>query len=202
MMQIRGAVVDHSALERWVQRFAKLISGRVSQRKKLVEGSWRMDETCIKLKGKWVYLYRAADSQGDTIDFLLIAKRDAVAAKAFFKKAIKHNSRRAKVTIGKSGSNKVALDFWNQGIAENEKIKIRKIKYLNSIIKQDHHFIKKRTRPMLSFKSFQAARAIYCRKKKCENDTKVTNTRTNSKYFGLLQFCQLNGGVVCLKSGF
>ncbi len=85
-----------------------------------------MDETYIKLKGKWVYLYCAADSQGDTSDFLLIAKRDAVAAKDFFKKAIKHNGRRAKVTIGKSGSNKVALDFWNQGIAENEKIKIRK----------------------------------------------------------------------------
>lgn len=70
-----------------------------------------MDETYIKLKGKWVYLYRAVDSQGDTIDFLLRAKRDAVAAKAFFKKAIKHNGRRAKVTIDKSGSNKVALDF-------------------------------------------------------------------------------------------
>ena len=104
MMQIRGAVVDHSTLQRWVQRFAKLISGRVRQRKKSVNGSWRMDETYIKLKGKWVYLYRAVDSQGDTIDFLLRAKRDAAAAKAFFKKAIKHNGRPAKVTIDKSGA--------------------------------------------------------------------------------------------------
>lgn len=159
MMQIRVAVVDHSTVQRWVQRFAKLISDRVRQRKKSVNGSWRMDETYIKLKGKWVYLYRAVDSQGDTIDFLLRAKRDAVAAKAFFKKAIKHNGRPTKVTIDKSGSNKAALDFCNQDIAENEKIKIRQNKYLNNIIEQDHRFIKKRTRPMLGFKSFQAARA-------------------------------------------
>ena len=159
MMQIRGAVVDHSTLQRWVRRFAKLISARVRQRKKPVNGSWRMDETYIKLKGKWVYLYRAVDSQGDTIDFLLRAKRDAAAAKAFFKKAIKHNGRPAKVTVDKSGSNKVALDFCNQGVAENEKIKIRQIKYLNNIVEQDHRFIKKRTKPTLGFKCFHAARA-------------------------------------------
>jgi putative transposase len=159
MMQIRGAVVDHSTLQRWVRRFAKLISARVRQRKKPVNGSWRMDETYIKLKGKWVYLYRAVDSQGDTIDFLLRAKRDAAAAKAFFKKAIKHNGKPTKVTVDKSGSNKAALDFCNQGVAENEKIKIRQIKYLNNIIEQDHRFIKKRTKPTLGFKCFHAARA-------------------------------------------
>lgn len=159
MMQIRGALVDHSTLQRWVRRFAKLISDRVRQRKKAVNGSWRMDETYIKLNGKWVYLYRAVDSQGDTIDFLLRAKRDAIAAKAFFKKAIKHNGRPTKVTVDKSGSNKAALDFCNLGVLEKEKIKIRQIKYLNNRIEQDHRFIKKRTRPMLGFKSFQAARA-------------------------------------------
>lgn len=118
-----------------------------------------MDETYIKLKGKWVYLYRAVDSQGDTIDFLLRAKRDAAAAKAFFKKAIKHNGRSAKVTVDKSGSNKAALDFCNQGVAENEKIKIRQIKYLNNIVEQDHRSIKKQTKPTLGFKCFHAARA-------------------------------------------
>jgi len=158
MMQMRGAVIDHSTLQRWVRRFARLISDRVRTRKKPVNGSWRMDETYIKLKGKWVYLYRAVDKEGNTIDFLLRARRDAVAAQAFFKKAIKHNGRPEKVTVDKSGSNKAALDYFNEGLEENEKIEIRQIKYLNNIIEQDHRFIKKRTRPALGFKCFHSAR--------------------------------------------
>ncbi len=97
--------------------------------------------------------------QGDTIDFLLRAKRDAVAAKAFFKKVIKHNGRPAKVTVDKSGSNKAALDFCNQDISGKEKIKVRQIKYLNNIMEQDHRFIKKRTNHTLGFKCFYAAQA-------------------------------------------
>lgn len=159
MMQIRGATVDHSTLQRWVKRFAKLISERVRTRKRPVNGSWRMDETYIKLNGKWIYLYRAVDSQGYTIDFLLRAKRDAVAAKAFFRKAIKSNGRPTKVTVDKSGSNKAALDHCNKNVADEERIEIRQIKYLNNIIEQDHRFIKKRTRPTLGFKSFGSARA-------------------------------------------
>jgi transposase-like protein len=158
MMQIRGAVIDHSTLQRWVRRFARLISDKVRSRRKPVNGSWRMDETYIKLNGKWVYLYRAVDKEGNTIDFLLRAKRDAVAAKAFFKKAIKHNGRPEKVTVDKSGSNKAALDYCNQDLSENEKIQIRQIKYLNNIIEQDHRFIKKRTKPTLGFKYFHSAR--------------------------------------------
>ena len=80
-----------------------------------------MDETYIKLNGKWVYLYRAVDKEGDTIDFLLRAKRDAVAAKAFFRKAFKENGRPDKVTIDKSGSNKAALDSFNKGVKEEDK---------------------------------------------------------------------------------
>ena len=158
MMQIRGAVIDHSTLQRWVRRFARLISDKVRSRRKPVNGSWRMDETYIKLNGKWVYLYRAVDKEGNTIDFLLRAKRDAVAAKAYFKKAIKHNGRPEKVTVDKSGSNKAALDYCNQDLSENEKIQIRQIKYLNNIIEQDHRFIKKRTKPTLGFKYFHSAR--------------------------------------------
>jgi putative transposase len=103
MMTIRGANIDHATLQRWVKRFVSLIDKRVRQRKRPANGSWRMDETYIKLNGKWVYLYRAVDKFGDTIDFLLRAKRDAVAAKAFFKKAFKENGRPDKVTIDKSG---------------------------------------------------------------------------------------------------
>jgi len=159
MMHIRGAVIDHSTLQRWVRRFARLISDRVSSKKRPVNRSWRMDETYIKLKGKWVYLYRAVDKEGNTIDFLLRAKRDAAAAKAFFRKAIKHNGRPEKVTVDKSGSNKAALDYYNHDLLENEKIEIRQIKYLNNLIEQDHRFIKKRTRPTLGFKCFHSARA-------------------------------------------
>ncbi len=158
MMSMRGAYIDHSTLARWVVKFSKLIDQRVRKRKKPVNGSWKMDETYIKVNGKWVYLYRAVDSAGNTIDFLLRAKRDAVAAKAFFKKAIKENGRPSKVTIDKSGSNTAALNACNTSLQEEEKIEIRQIKYLNNLVEQDHRFIKKRTRPMLGFKNFQAAK--------------------------------------------
>ena len=111
---------DHSTLQRWVRRFTGLIDKRVRARKKPVNGSWRMDETYIKLNGKWIYLYRAVDKEGNTIDFLLRAKRDAVAAKAFFRKAFKQHGRPDKVTVDKSGSNKAVLDVCNQGIEEDK----------------------------------------------------------------------------------
>lgn len=156
MMMIRGAEIDHSTLQRWVKRFVPLIDKRVRHRKKSVNGSWRMDETYIKLNGKWVYLYRAVDSQGNTIDFLLRSRRNAVAAKAFFRKAFKENGRPDKVNIDKSGSNKAALDSFNKDVAKE--IEIRQIKYLNNIVEQDHRFIKKRTRPTLGFKNFHSAK--------------------------------------------
>ncbi len=158
MMMIRGATIDHSTLQRWVKRFVPLIDNRVRRRKKPVNGSWRMDETYIKLNGRQVYLYRAIDSEGNNIDFLLRSRRDAVSAKAFFRKAFKENGRPDKVTVDKSGSNKAALDHFNKDVAEEEKIEIRQIKYLNNIVEQDHRFIKKRTRPNLGFKSFHSAK--------------------------------------------
>ena len=159
MMAIRGAEVDHSTLQRWVKRFVSLIDKRVRQRKKPVNGSWRMDETYIKLNGKWIYLYRAVDRNGHTVDFLLRTRRDAIAATAFFRKAFKANGWPEKVTVDKSGSNKAALDSFNKDLSEAEKIEIRQIKYLNNIVESDHRFIKKRTRPTLGFKSFQSAKA-------------------------------------------
>lgn len=158
MMMIRGAKIDHATLQRWVKRFVPLIDRCVRQRKKPVGGSWRMDETYIKLNGKWVYLYRAVDKNGHTVDFLLRSRRDAVAAKAFFTKAMTENGRPDKVTLDRSGSNKAALDYYNKGFSKEEQIEIRQIKYLNNIIEQDHRFIKKRTKPTLGFKSFHSAK--------------------------------------------
>ena len=158
MMMIRGATIDHSTLQRWVERFVRLIDERVRKRKRPVNSSWRMDETYIRLNGKWVYLYRAVDKYGDTIDFLLRAKRDGAAAKAFFRKAFKENGIPEKVTVDKSGYNKCALDFFNEGHEKDERFEIRQVKYLNNIAEQDHRFIKKRTKPMLGFKNFQSAK--------------------------------------------
>ena len=158
MMAIRGATIDHSTVQRWVVRFARLIDERVRQRKRSVNSSWRMDETYIKLNGKWVYLYRAVDKYGDTVDFLLRARRDGVAAKAFFRKAFKENGVPQKVIVDKSGSNKWALDYFNAGRAKSAQFEIQQIKYLNNNAEQDHRFIKKRTRPMLGFKNFYSAK--------------------------------------------
>jgi len=158
LMTIRGGSIDHASLQRWVKRFARLIDQRVRKRKRPVNSSWRMDETYIRLNGRWVYLYRAVDKYGDTIEFLLRARRDGNAAKAFFRKAFRHNLGPEKVTVDKSGSNKCALDHHNKDREESDKYEIRQVKYLNNIVEQDHRFIKKRTRPMMGFKNFYSAK--------------------------------------------
>ncbi len=155
---IRGAKIDHATLQRWVIKFVPLIDTAVRKRKKPVGNSWRMDETYIKINGAWVYLYRAVDSLGNTIEFLLRKYRDAVTAKAFFRKAFKYNGNPEKVVIDKSGSNISALKAANKELAEDKQIEVRQVKYLNNIVEQDHRFIKKRTKPMLGFKSFRSAK--------------------------------------------
>lgn len=118
-----------------------------------------MDETYIKVNGVWVYLYRAVDSLGNTIEFLLRQNRDADAAKAFFRKAFKNNGYPDKVAIDKSGSNISALNHANANLPQEQQIEIRQSKYLNNMVEQDHRFIKKRTKLMLGFKSFYSAEA-------------------------------------------
>ncbi len=120
--------------------------------------SWRMDKIYIKVNGNWSYLYRVVDSIGNTIDFLLRKHRDLVAAKTFFCKALRNNGYPKKITIDKSGSNISALNDINKDLPKSQKIEIHQIKYLNNIIEQNHRFIKKRTKPILGFKSFNSAR--------------------------------------------
>ena len=158
MASIRGARIDHATLQRWVIRFVPLIDAAVRKRKKPVGNSWRMDETYIKVNGSWVYLYRAVDSLGNTIEFLLRKHRDAEAAKAFFRKAFKYNGHPQKIAIDKSGSNISALKATNKTLSKDKQIEVRQVKYLNNIVEQDHRFIKKRTKPMLGFKSFRSAK--------------------------------------------
>ncbi len=123
--------------------------------KRTVGRRWRMDETYIKIKGQWKYLYRAVDTSGQTIDFLLTAKRDATAALRFFRKAIRHHGKPEVVTIDKSGANRAALTTLNTDKPDEEIIAIRQNKYLNNLVAQDHRNIKRRTRLMLGFKPFR-----------------------------------------------
>lgn len=158
MACIRGTKIDHATLQRWLIRFVPLVDRAVRKRKKPVGNSWRMDETYIKINGKWGYLYRALDSCGNTIEFLLRKQRDAIAAKAFFRKAFRNNKVPNKINIDKSGSNICALNSFNKRFVDEQKIEICQNKYLNNIIEQDHRFIKKRTKLMLGFKSFRSAK--------------------------------------------
>jgi transposase-like protein len=158
MMLERGVAVDHSTVHRWALRLLPVLEKAFRRCKRAVGNSWRMDETYIRIKGEWRYLYRAVDKAGNTVDFLLRAHRDKAAARRYFEKAIGQNGEPETVTIDKSGSNLAALQALN---AEREKpIKIRQNKYLNNIVEQDHRAIKRRTRPMMGFKDFRCARII------------------------------------------
>jgi transposase-like protein len=157
MMAERGVEVDHSTIYRWVQKFTpKLEAAFRKGKKRSVGTSWRMDETYIKIKGQWKYLYRAVDQEGQTIDFLLTAHRNKKAARRFFKKAVRQHGLPTKVTIDKSGANTAALEALQEETGQT--IEIRQSKYLNNLIEQDHRFVKRIARPMLGFKSFRSAR--------------------------------------------
>ena len=158
MMEERGVSVDHSSINRWAIRFLPLIEKMARRYKRPLGGSWRMDETYIKVKGAWKYLYRAVDKQGMTVDFLLTAKRDMAAAKRFFNKAMGANGDPDKVAMDKSGANKAAIDAIN--IGRVQPIVVRQVKYLNNIVEQDHRGIKRIAKPMLNFKSFRSASAV------------------------------------------
>jgi putative transposase len=163
----RGLQVDHSTINRWVIEYAPQMEESFRKRQKRPVGiSWRMDETYIKVKGQWVYLYRAVDKEGKTIDFMLSEKRDEPAARAFFEKAISFSGLPDKVTMDKSGANKAGIDTINLQLALLfilggifAQVTVRQIKYLNNIVEQDHRFIKKITKPMKGFKAFHSAQA-------------------------------------------
>jgi putative transposase len=125
------------------------------RRKRPVWPSWRMDETYLKVKGRWCYLYRAVDKTGQTIDFLLTEQRDERAARRFLTKAIRRHGVPEKITIDRSEANAAAIRGYNE--AHSTSISIRQVKYLNNLVEQDHRAVKRMTRPMLGFKSFDAA---------------------------------------------
>lgn len=152
MMAERGVVVDHSTLHRWLIRLVPLLDKAFRRHKRTVGRRWRMDETYIKVKGQWKYLYRAVDRVGQTIDFLLTAKRDAAAALRFFRKAIRHHGEPEVVTIDKSDANTAALATLNADKPAEENITVRQSKYLNNLVEQDHRNNKRLIRQILEFR--------------------------------------------------
>ncbi|PMH03412.1 transposase [Vibrio splendidus] len=160
----RGVVVDHATINRWVIKFTPVLEQRARRRKKPVSGSWRMDETYIKVKGKWVYYYRAVDKFGNVVDYYLSPNRDESAAKAFLNKAIAQNGLPEKVVIDGSKSNYAALDsmnvqLWLTGYFMLSLVEIYNIKYLNNIVEQSHRWVKQKTRQALGWKSMEGALA-------------------------------------------
>lgn len=158
MVAERGIDVDHSTVHRWAIKLLPVLEKTFRRHKRPVGKSWRMDETYIRVKGDWKYLYRAVDKDGNTIDFMLRAHRDKIAARRYFEKAIAQNGGPETVTIDKSGANLAALEAINTDRATP--IKIHQSKYLNNVVEQDHRAIKRRTRSMLGFKTFRCARIL------------------------------------------
>ena len=157
LMRERGVPVDHSTVNRWVIKYSPPLEEAFHRRKRSVGRSWRMDETYIRVKGEWRYLYRAVDKTGQTIDFLLTEHRDTEAALRFLTQAIRRHGVPETITIDGSEANEAAIKRYNE--THGTHIIIRQVKYLNNMVEQDHRAIKRVTRPMLGFKSFDAAQS-------------------------------------------
>jgi len=158
MMAERGIDLAHTTIMRWIQRYVPEFEKRWNRFACQTGRSWRVDETYVKIKGRWTYLYRAVDSEGKTVDFLLRARRDVAAAKAFFRRAFKGQGRlpRAITLDGYQASHRAAREF----LAEHQggtQTQIRSSKYLNNLIEQAHRSMKLRLGPMLGLKRFRTA---------------------------------------------
>ena len=157
MMAERGIVLAHTTILRWVQRYVPDFEKRWNHYARPVGDSWRVDETYIKVRGQWVYLYRAVDKEGRTADFLLSKRRDVAAAKRFFSRATRQHGAPRVITLdGYAASHRAVAELKAAGTLPR-RVRIRSCKYLNNVIEQDHRRIKQRIRPMLGFKRFKTA---------------------------------------------
>ncbi len=159
MMRERGLDVDHSTVFRWVQRYAPEINKRIRQHLKMSGASYRVDETYIKVGKTCKYLYRAVDKEGQTIEFMLSAKRDVSAAKRFFKKLMRADHRRLpfSISVDKNAAYPKAFSTSQAEKIVPKDCKLRRVKYLNNVIEQDHRFVKKKMRASQCFKRFHTA---------------------------------------------
>ena len=154
MMAERGIDVSHTTILRWVQHFVPKFEKRWHHYTRPVSPSWRVDETYVKVRGRWTYLYRAVDKRGQTVDFLLSERRDIIAAKRFFTQAIKQHGPPEKITVDGYPATHTAVSELKAENLLPQGTKVRTSKYLNNLIEQDHRRIKQRIYPMLGFKRF------------------------------------------------
>ncbi len=158
-MRERGLDVDHSTVWRWVQAYAPEINKRIRPHLKMSGASYRIDETYIKVGKTCKYLYRAVDKDGNTIEFMLSAKRDVSAAKRFFRKVMRADHRRLpfSINVDKNAAYPDAFaDSQKEEILPKD-CRLRRVKYLNNVIEQDHRFVKKKVRASQCFKTFRTA---------------------------------------------
>jgi len=158
-MSERGLSVDHTTVWRWAQRYAPEINKRMRPHLKMSGTSYRVDETYIKVGKTCKYLYRAVDNQGQTIEFMLSAKRDISAAKRFFKKMMRAEHRRLpfSISVDKNAAYPEAFSTSQEERVVPQDCQLQRVKYLNNVIEQDHRFIKKKVRASQCFKGFHTA---------------------------------------------
>ena len=150
MMADRGISVTHTTILRWVQRYLPEFEKRWRRYARPVGGSWRMDETYIKVHGQWVYLYRAVDKAGLTVDFFLSRNRDVNAAKSFLRSAMKNTRVPTKITLDAYAASHRAVREMKADGELPRRVKVRSSQYLNNLVEQDHRRVKQRIRPMLA----------------------------------------------------
>src|ERR1700712_74419 len=157
MMAERGLRVDHSTIARWVLHYAPILQDRIRREMRHPNRSWRVDETYIRVAGRWTYLYRAVDSTGDTIDFLLSPNRDRLAAKGFLQLALSGHSRPRVINVDGHPAYPAVIGELKQSGELGRKCQCRPSPYMNNVIEQDHRFVKKRIVASQWFRSVQGA---------------------------------------------
>ena len=159
MMAERGLKIDYSTIARWVLAYAPELEKRVKPQLKPTNDAWRVDETYIKVRGEWLYQYRAVDSDGQTIEFFFSAKRNAAAAQTFFEKGLgaAHTVPPRVINVDKNAAYPKAIDTLKTTQQLPPACELRQVKYLNNLVEQAQRFIKRRTRPGLGFFTFDSA---------------------------------------------
>ena len=161
LLRDRDVSVAPSTVMRWVLRYAPEFEKRWRRFERPVGLSWRVDETYLKVAGKWTYLYRAVDREGRTVDFFLSKRRDVLAAKTFFRRALQKHGDPLSITLDVyAASHRAVQELKDSGEIFYQKMRVRSCAYLNNVIEQDHRRVKSRVQPMLGFQSFENARVV------------------------------------------